>query len=33
VDLIGIEFTEFDKLFDFRYANFAAGRDHRIEVP
>ena len=33
VNLIGIELADLDELFDFGDANFAAGRDHRIEVP
>ena len=33
VDLIGIEFADFDQFLDLRDADLAAGRDHRVEIP
>ena len=32
VNLIGIEFTDFEQLFDFGHGYFSAGRNHRIEI-
>ena len=33
VDLVGIELADLDELLDFGDADFAAARDHRVEVP
>ena len=32
VNLVGIEFADFNEFFHFSHANFSAGRDHRIKI-